>query len=107
MTVSSYISRANLLLTVPVILTLYVIFRIKNHWTAVVHINSSDTYAYSAGVYYVVLLEGDVIVRTYVHGRKGSGPSALVFHVFQDGCSLYSEHFCEFVSINPQFNLLQ
>ena len=52
---------------------------LKKHWTAVVHINSSDTYAYSAGVYYVVLLEGDVIVRTYVNGRKGPGPSASVF----------------------------
>ena len=48
---SSYISIANLLLTVPVILTLYVIFHAKKHWTAVVHINSSDTYACSAGVH--------------------------------------------------------
>ena len=35
----------------------------------------------------VVLLEGDVIVRTYVHGCKGPGLSSLAFHVFQDDCS--------------------
>ena len=63
--------------------------------TKVIHYQEKDTRSES--------IISSVIVRTYVHGRKGPGPSSLVFHVFQDGCSLYIEHFLEFMSINPQF----